>query len=48
MGVEYKITHIINSNEDKTKEEIKEIITKKLIKVILTLENSENVTLNDL
>ena len=48
MGVEYKITHIINNNKDKTKEEIKEIITKKLIKVILTLENSENVTLNDL
>ena len=45
MEVHYNISY--KFDKEKTKEEIEEIITKKLLKVILNLENMSSLYLNN-
>ena len=47
MGVNYTITHTIKNGKNKTKEEITDIITKKLLKIILNTEKDSSVALNN-
>lgn len=47
MEVVYNVTYKVKDNLIRTDKEIEDIITKKLLKVILNLENSTSVALNN-
>lgn len=47
MEVVYNVTYKVKDNLIRTDKEIEDIITKKLLKVILNLENNTSVALNN-
>lgn len=47
MEVVYNVVYEIKDNLEKTDKEIEDILTKKLLRVILNLENTNSVALNN-
>lgn len=47
MEVVYNVVYGIKDNLERTDKEIEDILTKKLIRVILNLENTNSVALNN-
>lgn len=47
MEVVYNVVYGIKDNLERTDKEIEEILTKKLLRVILNLENTNSVALNN-
>ena len=47
MEVVYNVVYEIKDNLVKTDKEMEDILTKKLLRVILTLENTNGVALNN-
>ena len=47
MDVLYNVVYGIKDNLERTDKEIEDILTKKLLRVILNLENTNSVALNN-
>lgn len=47
MEVRYNVTYTTKNNEIIDEKELKNIIAKKLLRVILTSENTDNIALNN-
>lgn len=47
MEVVYNVVYGIKDNLERTDKEIEDILTKKLLRVILNLENNNSVALNN-
>ncbi|MEF2663175.1 MAG: hypothetical protein U0M92_02515 [Bacilli bacterium] len=47
MEVVYNVVYGIKDNLERTDKEIEDILTKKLLRVILNLENTNSVALNN-
>ncbi len=47
MEVVYNVVYGIKDNLERTDKEIEDILTKKLLRVILNLENTDSVALNN-
>ena len=47
MEIVYNVTYKINDNIVLNDKEIEDIVTKKLLKVILNLENNNSIALNN-
>jgi len=47
MEVVYNVVYEIKDNLERTDKEIEDILTKKLLRVILNLENTNSVALNN-
>lgn len=47
MEVVYSVVYGIKDNLERTDKEIEDILTKKLLRVILNLENTNSVALNN-
>ena len=47
MEVVYNVVFSVKNNVEKTDKEIEDILTKKLLRVILNLENANSIALNN-
>lgn len=47
MEVIYNVTYEVKNNLNKTDKELEDILTKKLLKVILNCEDNTNIALNN-
>lgn len=48
LGVVYNVVFSVKNNIEKTDKEIEDIVTKKLLRVILNLENTSSIALHNL